>query len=57
MSLSNMMKILDQHSIHYKVIDERIIADNSYTLNGITHDDSIDLTDFSKKQLYYWLGY
>lgn len=57
MTIHNLTKLLDAHGINYDIIDNKVIADNSYTIDGILHADTIDLTDFSKEQLLTWLGY
>ena len=51
-------QILKLHSINYK-IDEagRIFAEEVYTINGNTYSDFIDVTGWTHKKLYLWLGY
>ena len=49
-------KILDNHYVPYKVIGTRIIADTMVTDKAL-FEETIDLTDYSKQDLYNWLGY
>ena len=49
-------KILDNHYVPYKVIDTRIIADTMSTDKAL-FEETIDLTDYNKQDLYNWLGY
>ena len=57
MTISQIARILEKHSINYSIIGNKIIADDEYTINGILHTDTLDMTDISKEQLYNWLGY
>ena len=57
MTISQISKILEKHGINYTITGNRIIADDEYTLNGILHIDTLDMTDIDPEQLYDWLGY
>lgn len=57
MTVQEITRILDAHSIDYEIIDNKVIADDNYTLNGVGYTDKIDLTNFTKAQLRDWLGY
>ena len=57
MTIQELTKILDAHGIAYEIINDRVIADDNYTLDGIGYTDKIDLTDYSMTQLKDWLGY
>ena len=57
MTLTEIARVLEKHGIAYEIINGKIIAEDSYTLNGVLHTDTLDLTGVSPKQLYDWLGY
>lgn len=57
MANNTIIKILKAHCITYKIDNNRVIADDVYTQNGVTYTNTIDVTDYTKKQLYTWLGY
>ena len=57
MTISQIARILTKHGINYTITGNKIIADDEYTINGILHTDTIDITDINKEQLYEWLGY
>lgn len=57
MTTSQIARILTKHGIDYTITENKIIAVDEYTINGILHSDTIDITDISKEQLYEWLGY
>ena len=57
MTIQYLTKLLDAHGINYDIIDNKVIADNSYAIDGILHADTIDLTNYSKEQILAWLGY
>lgn len=56
MKKERLCKILDMHGITY-VENGRVIADDVYTKDGNTFVVKIDLTDYTRSQLYDWLGY
>lgn len=55
-SKEKMIKILKQHSISFKIENDRILADSMIAGKEI-FDETIDITDYTKNQLYTWLGY
>ena len=57
MPINKLTSILERHGIKYEVIDNRVMAEEEYTINGVLHTDTIDMTDISPVQLYDWLGY
>ena len=57
MTLNKISKILSAHCIEHKIVNTRIIAKEIYTCNKKTYENDIDLTDYSKSDLYSWLGY
>lgn len=58
MSNETIAQILKVHSINYK-IDEtgRIFAEEVYTIDANAYSDFINVTGWSYKNLYLWLGY
>ena len=58
MSNKTIAKILKMHSINYRINDAKhIFAEEIYTINANTYSDFIDVTGWSHKKLYLWLGY
>ena len=57
MTISQISKILEKHCINYTITGNRIIADDEYTINGILHIDTLDITGIESEELYEWLGY
>lgn len=57
MPINKLTSILERHGIKYEVIDNRVMAEEEYTINGVLHSETIDMTDISPVQLYDWLGY
>ncbi len=57
MTIQQLTRILEQHGISHEVVNGKVLAEDSYTLNGESYSDIIDLTDISPEQLYDWLGY
>ena len=57
MAINKLTTILENHSINYEIINGRVIAEECYTLNGLSYTEKVDLTDFTFKQLCNWLGY
>lgn len=49
-------KILDKHNIPYKTENGHIIAD-TMTAGTALFEETVDLTNYSKHDLYIWLGY
>lgn len=57
MSNKLLSTILSIHHIQHKVIDNRMLVENEYTIDGVLHTETIDMTDISIDDLYDWLGY
>lgn len=57
MFVHELTKILDAHGINYEIVNGFVMAEDVYTLDGVLHVETLDLTDISKEQLWYWLGY
>lgn len=57
--MKEIIRILRQHAVDYKIKDGRIYG-ILYWKNLITGEEGTeetDLTDYTKEQLYHWLGY
>jgi hypothetical protein len=57
MTTIQIAKILEAHSINYTIECGKILADDSYTLDGQLYTEQTDLTGISKQKLFDWLGY
>jgi len=57
MTIKQLTRILAKHGINFTIINNKVIAEDSYTINGVLHTDTLDMTDISPEQLYDWLGY
>jgi len=57
MTITELTRILAKHGINFEVIGNKVMAEDSYTINGILHTDILDMTYISPEQLYDWLGY
>lgn len=57
MTISQIARILTKHGINYTIVGNKIMVDDEYTINGILHTDTLDMTYISPEQLYDWLGY
>ena len=57
MTIKKLTSILERHGINFQVIGSKVIAEDQYTINGVLHTDTLDMTDISPEQLYDWLGY
>jgi hypothetical protein len=59
MPLSTLLAILDHHSVDTELVQGRIYAATSYTVanSSAVYDEWVDVTDFSQRGLYAWLGY
>ncbi len=56
MTPKQIAKILDLHSIPHYTKDGRIYAD-AMTAGTALFEEVEDLTDYTRSQLYAWLGY
>lgn len=57
MTIEKLTRILEQHGIKYEVIAGKVMVEDEYSINGVLHTDTLDMTDISPEQLYDWLGY
>lgn len=57
MTINKLTGILAKHYIKFEVVGSKVIAEDEYTINGVLHSETIDMTDISPVQLYDWLGY
>ena len=57
MTITQLTRILTKHGINFTIINNKVIAEDSYTINGVLHTDTLDITSISKEQLFDWLGY
>lgn len=57
MTISQIARILTKHGINYTIVGNKIMVEDEYTINGILHTDTLDMTYISPEQLYDWLGY
>lgn len=57
MTIEKLTRILGKHGIKYEVIAGKVMVEDEYTINGVLHTDTLDMTDISPEQLYDWLGY
>lgn len=51
MALHTIKRILSDHNILYMIWNDRVIADDMDTIN------MIDVTEYTKAELFAWLGY
>ena len=56
MTITQISKILDLHSVPYFIENGRIYADSMNSL-VLLWDQVIDLTNYTRRQLLDWLGY
>jgi len=56
MKIECIAKILDLHSVPHFTKDGRIYADSMQAFTEL-FEEVEDLTDFSRSELYSWLGY
>ena len=52
--MNAIISILNQHGVYNRIVNNRIMALEAIGPNG---DEWLDVTDFSKAQLYDFLGY
>lgn len=48
--------ILKQHSVPYMIQDGRILADSMQAFTPVFYE-TVDVTNYTMRQLYDWLGY
>lgn len=56
MSITTIINILEQHSVPYFIKDNRVYADSMVAFSQ-PFETVIDMTDYTRSQLYAWLGY
>lgn len=56
MTAKTIIKMLEAHSVPYKVVDEHILADSMLSGTEI-FEKTLDVTRFTKAELLSWLGY
>ena len=56
MTEKHITRILDQHSVPYMISDGRILADSMIAFTEL-FEETVDVTEYTKGQLYAWLGY
>lgn len=57
MTITQLTRVLEQHGISHEVVNGKVLAEDSYSIDGEAYSEIIDLTDISTEQLYDWLGY
>lgn len=57
MNNKKIRNILDQHHIENRESSGRVYAVNAWTQNGRYYEELEDVTDYTKSELYAWLGY
>ena len=57
MTNNQLTKVLEKHGIKFELVADKVIAQDEYTINGVLHSDTIDLTGITRGKLYDWLGY
>ena len=56
MSVQTIVRILKLHSVPYFMKGDRVLADSMICGTGI-FENTIDVTDYTFKELMDWLGY
>ena len=56
MSIQKIVRILKLHSVPYFMKGDRVLADSMIGGTGI-FENTIDVTNYTFKDLMYWLGY
>lgn len=52
-----MLNILRAHGMDFEIINGRILVNEYCTRDCVPGVDIVDVTDFTKKTLFDWLGY
>jgi len=55
MDITKIAHILDLHSVPYRIEGGRIYADSMIAFAPA--DETVDMTDFTRSEIYAWLGY
>lgn len=56
MSIKTIAAILDQHGVPYLIQGGRVLADSMIAFTPL-FSEAVDVTNYTKDQLYSWLGY
>lgn len=56
MTQKQIIRILKQHSVPYIIQNDRILADSMQAFTPL-FSETVDVTSWTAKQLYSWLGY
>ena len=56
MSVNTITKILDEHGVPYMIQGGRVLADSMLAFTPL-FSETVDVTNYTKNQLYSWLGY
>ena len=56
MPVAKIANILEQHSVPYFIKDDHIYADSMVAFSKL-FEEVIDLTCYTRRELYAWLGY
>ena len=56
MSIKTIAAILERHNVPYLIQDNRVLADSMIAFSPL-FSEVIDVTSYSRDQLYSWLGY
>ena len=57
MKIETIEKILKLHYVNTMWVDNRLYAEEEYSINGVGTSTWIDVTDWTRKEVYDWLGY
>ena len=57
MTNTQLTKVLEQHGIAFEVLENKVMVQDEYSIDGTLHSDTVDMTGISPEQLYDWLGY
>lgn len=56
MNIKTITEILDRHGIPYLIQGGRVLADSMLAFTPV-FSETVDITGWTVKQLYSWLGY
>lgn len=56
MTIKKIAAILEAHNVPYKTENGRIYADSMIAFSPL-FSETVDVTEYTKDQLYAWLGY
>ena len=56
MTIETITNILKRHYIPYQIKNGRVLADSMIAFTPL-FSETVDLTNYTKNQLYAWLGY